>query len=626
MTNRPRQLRFPYKPAADESLCGALAAACHDSRVRSIKQVLSNGGVRVFDPGQVQVARPQVLDAVATIMKVNAAQLSSHGYTPMTRNMLALADVVVPRKVIELRRRRVGPLSLMKQPHHRAAWLNRLLPYCPESLELLVDACPSCGPLQWRYARGIGNCDHCGALIAPSGSASLAAALADDYRQAANLMSHQEDVGAEAIKALPSCIQRFSRTTLLATLLRAGIVFSSQRSWFAIHKLIEQPPTVVAQVICAGARMLRGWPHSIRTEVSALTDAMADDLVAYDALRNDLRWLTGRTSEGAELFSIALSTLDGRTADVFATGEAPYYTTTQVSRLLNISSRELKHLRDAGVVRYDKLPSEQRTRARYHSKDIDELVNLLRDCMTAGAAGAALDVPVYAVDQIAKAGYIEAVDDPRVHALRGHQVVKQSVEALVDRLRKGALQASPPSTADRLEKVLAAFPGEKPWGAAIGALLRYGARYYLPQGDLAVRRIMVDPAVVSTFQRGRAWYSGSGVGVTHIALRDAAEVLGSSFPEAVAAVNSAGLAIVRYGPGKGVCRDGLRRLAGEMAFVREVAAYTGSHHRAVYSELTRHGVPRVHGGWCRRMLVQLGLVSGSSPPPSPMADAMTTGR
>src|SRR3546814_1548206 len=83
-------------------------------------------------------------------------------------------SAVVYREDILLDRRRISPLTLQTSEHHRAAWLLGLLPYCPLSLERLVDECPNCPgkKLGWRRSWGIANCERCGELVPPSSARS----------------------------------------------------------------------------------------------------------------------------------------------------------------------------------------------------------------------------------------------------------------------------------------------------------------------------------------------------------------------------------------------------------------------------------------------------------------------
>lgn len=68
------------------------------------------------------------------------------------------------RRRLEIKNRRVSPASLRASAHHRARWQIRLLPFCSESWEYLIDTCPSdaCGkPLRWGDCLEVDRCEHC---------------------------------------------------------------------------------------------------------------------------------------------------------------------------------------------------------------------------------------------------------------------------------------------------------------------------------------------------------------------------------------------------------------------------------------------------------------------------------
>lgn len=222
---RRKRLRFECEPVADESAVGAFTAACHRHRLRSIASGLEGGGIRLSRPGSIQVAPPATLDAAAHVMRVDPGKLRAVAFTATERrDRVALGDLVMPRVAFDWERRRIGPITLRGRPHHRVAWLNLLLPYCPESLELLVDACPECGPLGWRYTRGVAACEECGSTVPPSDQASLETEFADDYRHFADLVSRDTAATPAPVRRLPANLHLFSRTALVGVLLRAGIV------------------------------------------------------------------------------------------------------------------------------------------------------------------------------------------------------------------------------------------------------------------------------------------------------------------------------------------------------------------------------------------------------------------
>ncbi len=354
--------------------------------------------------------------------------------------------------------------------------------------------------------------------------------------------------------------------------------------------------------------MLIDWPGSIRAAVAIRKERIADDMQAYDALRADLRWLTAKTSEGERLLAYAFATLDGRTSDTFTTGSENYYTATEANLLLRTASYELTKLRDSGAVRFDKLPSNKRMRARYHMGDVDTLKQLLDDSLTPGAAAVALDLPVYAVEQIAAYGHLAVHDHPGVVSLRGVQVGARSVAMLLERLRRTAKISQPPPKYVGLRTALSSYPGEKSWGLVISAMLAAEIPFCIQGDNLSLRRIMIDPAHLADMALSSARPTKNCLGISHHSLRDVCEIFVVGFEEGAAAVTSANLEVVRYGAGKGIPRKGLANLITEIAFVGEAAAFTGRRGIPLHHEFVRIGVPRICGAWSREVLADLGFV------------------
>jgi len=117
---------------------------------------------------------------------------------------MTFEDLVLSRSRFETRRRRIASIALAAGGRHRVGWMDRLLPYCPETLERLVDSCSECaGPLLWTGAGRIDVCGRCGETVQPSAAAPLPAALAEDYRAFAGLSSPIRGYRLPILAALP---------------------------------------------------------------------------------------------------------------------------------------------------------------------------------------------------------------------------------------------------------------------------------------------------------------------------------------------------------------------------------------------------------------------------------------
>jgi hypothetical protein len=393
-----KRLRFTYDPDPRESVVGALAAACREHHLHRITTALEGSGIHLNRIGAIQFAPPETVERLARILQTEPARIKAIAFSRSERrDKITLGDLTAPRSAFEFERRWIGPLSLRIQPFHRSAWMNRLLSYCPESLELLVDACPICGPLGWRRTRGIDACEECGEPIAPSPEPLLPLNIADDYSLFAGFMSRDAAVGAGAVNELPEGVQPFSRTTLTSIAIRSSVVSTSGCARWGIETLVEQHLRTVAKIVASAAALLRGWPASMQGAADARLSDIPDDLVAYEQMRRDIRWISqGAGDEGRQLVAIAFPDVDGRKVQTFAK-ETRFYTATETNTALWTSSRELALLRGLKALRWDELPSGRRKRARYDADDVDELRLLLRRSISPETVASRFKVPVYVV-------------------------------------------------------------------------------------------------------------------------------------------------------------------------------------------------------------------------------------
>lgn len=606
-----KRLRFEYVPDPRESLVGALAAACRQHRLHDIPTALEGGGIQMPRTGLIQCTGPDTIERLARIMRTESENLHAIAFAPTDqRRLVALADLQAPRRFFDFERRRIAPQSLQAKPYHRSDWLNRLLPYCPESLELLVDVCPVCGPLGWRHTRGIAACEKCGDPIPPSSEDPLPVASADDYRLFADLMSRNPDIGQNAVQQLPDAMQAFSRTALVNVALKAAVISSLEFSGRGVDRLLSADAAIVADVVGRGAALLRGWPASIRSFTDARLGEIAGNVAAYDAMRRDIRWIAQRSvAEEQQLVAMAFPDIDGRKVKTFAK-DVRYYTATETNTLLWTSSRQLEQLRKSAALRWEELPGGLRKRVRYDADDVDELRRILRNSVSPEAVGARFELPVYAIGQMIALELLEAHDHAGAVILQGQQLRTGSVDDFARHLHATAIRQTPPAGFVPLRSAMMRFPGEKPWARVLKAMRDRHIPFYVEGTQGATTRNMhVNPARLPRAPLSQTERGDEILILTHVAIRDACEILGLGFEETANATASAKIEIIRRKKGKGVARDDLVNLAASIASTGEAAAFSNRNAVELYHELKRLGVTRLHDAWCRRSLVELGLVN-----------------
>lgn len=614
-----KRLSFGYDPHQRESVIGALAQACHAHRLPRISSALEGGGIPSGRAILIQCASDETLRRLARILRTDVARLSSVAFSRSgSRHSVLLGDLIAPRSCFEFERRWIGPLSLDEAPFHRSAWLNRLLPYCPESLELLVQTCPTCGPLGWHRTRGVHACENCGEHITPSTELPLPPDHAEDYRLFSDLMSRDVAIGAQAVERLPANIRRFSRTTLTGIAVRSSIVSGAGRTRWGFDKLIEQSPETVAGISSAAAALLRKWPQSIQQMVDARMAVVHGDLSGYERVRSDIRWIArGIGEEGREFVASAFPNVDGRKVDTFAKTGSRYYTASKANAVLRSTSNHLAALRGAEALSWEELPSGKRKRARYDADDVDELRLLLCRSISAEGVAARLEVPVYAVGQLVKLGLLKANENPGALLLQRRKLDVSSFETFTHDLEAAAIRGLPPRGYTSLRSALIKYPGEKPWARVLSVLLKKGIPFFVDGSTFVTARNMhVDPMLLGPLPLASHERSEDAMDLTFVSMRDASEILGAGFDETTFALTSAKIATIRHGKGKGVPREAVQHLAARISFTGESALFSNRTAVGLYHQFTREGVPKIHGGWCRQTLVERGLAlnPGDMPP------------
>lgn len=230
-----RRLRFDLDMMDDESIPGAIARGVHSHVLVRTRPVLEAAGVELKHAGYSQLATPDELERLAYVVRCSPSRMSANaGERFVPREATRVSDVrfgrhLVPRAYLELNQRRISPLSLEERDHHRLAWMNLLLPYCPESLEQLTSACALCNAkLGWHYAKGIGFCEHCGREVARSAEPPLEDELADDYRLFARLSSPDPRGVTKAWRRCRPCFNPSLPTRSSAS--RSSLAVSSRTS------------------------------------------------------------------------------------------------------------------------------------------------------------------------------------------------------------------------------------------------------------------------------------------------------------------------------------------------------------------------------------------------------------
>lgn len=612
-----RRLRFDLDLRPGESIPGAVARAVGSHGLASVYPVMASAGLgHWLRPGLTQLLPEADLRRLAHVIRCDpdalagmaGERLEHDGSGKVVLQRVRFGNLVLFRSHLDLLARRISPLTLHGGGHHRAAWLNVLMPFCPESLERLVATCARCGKgLGWAHSKGIGTCEHCAIEIAPSADPPLAAAFVDDYRLFARLASGDAGARGAAVAALPTMLHRLAPGDLVRIALRSGLVCrQAPLRGVRLTGLARLDPETVASIVSTGARLLRSWPEGIRDWAGREAVRCRDDLASYNRLRDTLRRMgqgDGSFADHTELMVETFPDLDRTISHSFA-GGARYLLVHEVQLALGVAHDAVVRLREAGLLSFERVPGEgSRTRGRYNADQVETVAAVFRSSAPLTTCQAAFGLPAHAIEQFVCMELLEREEHPVVAALReGVRVRRSSMTALTDRLRKAASRKPMPLEAIRIRSAAARIGGRaKPWGAIYAALVEKRIPFWSAVSGSGPIDVRVRPADLERFDQvvfdESRWPDFPFQAEWHTA--DVGEVL-NLVPVHVERIRSmGGLGVTTRAKARWTARGEVLMLARALVSSAELAYRENTSSRRVTAVLARAGRPGRLGMWDR---------------------------
>ncbi|RZK03396.1 MAG: hypothetical protein EOO76_03095 [Novosphingobium sp.] len=515
--------------------------------------------------------------------------------------------------------RRISPASLKVSPHHRIAWLHSLLPYCPESLELLIDECPRCRKrLGWRRGWGIDTCEHCRTIIESPDAEYLPDALAGSYRGFAAIAAGISEKLKPVLAALADELRALSPLSLVLLTVELGRLLGDDED--DGRGDVRRLGTLrTAEAGARGFELLHEWPQRLRDEIATrmaiLMEAGAGGHRRFLAALRRLGDEDGRARDRVDLIRRALPEVFQHASRAYRI-ERDVIGTAEFSRLTGLSSAQLKLLRDDGsALDYAILRSGERESAQYSREHAEDLNACLRNSEPASRLAGRLGVPHYAVEQLACLGDVTMEADPRLKSVRPElRLTSASVEALMARLVDAVSDADAPDGAIPVSRAVRVIGGRcKPWGAIFEALAAGEVAAWWPAGTdtgslpkIALFRTMLVMPHAFVSLRDVAFDQAAWSGFAfarEISQRDACEILNLDNVLIRPAV-SAGRLNARKGAARGQEFElaEILDLAAEIVSAAELAPVLGVRENNVRGWLLKHRpeISEETVGWSRR--------------------------
>lgn len=618
MTSTGRRTRFAHPLMDDESIPGAVAVATREHVLVATGCVLAAADVRLKHPGLIQIASGDEIRRVAHVIGCDPEALASRGgerhrggadrRTPD----VSFGPLTMPSRFIELRTRRIAPGSLARSGHHRLAWLNLLLPYCPESLERMVDRCPGCATvLGWRVAVGLDVCEGCGKVVPASGESGLPEDLAADYRLMASLSSPGSPAVRRTLSKLPAALRGASPGTLVRLALHLGglqrrpMVVAADR-----HLVADLPAPVLAHVVALGGSMLRGWPDSVAGWIDGTISELEGDPEALEAFRNRLRRVASRVAESDELVALVTAAVPHLLRRSAREAALRRYLYRDVKRLLGLKSPQAAALHDWKGLKVSVLPGRQRQHRLYDADQIDGLLPAFRDTMAMNAFACRSGLPVYAVEQLCGAGLLEREDHQAVALTKSWICLRLASVASFDRrLAAAARREEPPARTLSLSRASARLGGrEKPWAAIYAALADGRLPFWSKAAALRPTTITVRADDLAGFDLVSFEDGIDFERADEICQLDAAELLNLPAATVGRDGDALGMPFRLSGRALTTCKRDALDVARRFAWSSEVGLHLGTPSSGVAPVLGKMGIAPVDGGWSRLALIGAGIL------------------
>ena len=527
----------------------------------------------------------------------------------------SFGSLTIPRAFLELNHRRIGPRSLATSNYHRLHWMNLLLPYCAESLELLVDTCLSCDTkLGWRFARGIGNCEACGEVVPPSTVPGLPQDLADDYRLFARLSSPHAAAVVDAQSNLPQALQTVSPDGLVNLALQLGMIATGATQKAASRmSMATMAPDKLATSAAVGAKFLRTFPAALRDWVREADEGFGEDIAATANLRTRFRFLIGRHAQ-PDIRAILKNALPNiaRYASHGLVTTKPYYLYTEVRRRLAFDNNQMANFKNCPdvVARHLSAPAKRQL-TQYDADYIDGLASVIKGASSARSLRQRLHLPFYGVEQLC----IEELVEVETHFIMGIasnqlHVRDASVDDLLSRIHAAAAREAPPAKCLKLTSATNRIGGGlKPWAGIVKAMLCGEVPFWMANRDGNFGDIMVRPNDLAPFRRVPVELRKLPGGMCQdFCQEDAAEILNIKACQIARLSSEFGLCLEKSGRRQAISRCGVLRVASCVAWPGEIGWHLGVKPQKVRYLMREEGIASIALGWDRRQLQAAGIL------------------
>jgi hypothetical protein len=291
------RLLWPVSPKIDESLIGLVSRTAADNVHGTLNATLEASGAPHHNSFNLAMIPDIDRAALAYVIRQPVHEIERRCHPLIQRRdgppVVDFFGATVPSYDLHFRRRLISPSALIRSVHHRALAQHGLVPFCHETGEYLIDACPKCArKLTWYRSRGIERCDDptCNFDLRQAPCHHIDPALLCAIAPLVRLLDPNPEIHANAVFSLPTPLRSTNRGAVFELAWRLGCIGRfgkvqdrDEHPWL--------PPEEIVTTLHAGASALRSWPSCLDEAIEAnVSDASYQRALSLAAEHRRLGW------------------------------------------------------------------------------------------------------------------------------------------------------------------------------------------------------------------------------------------------------------------------------------------------------------------------------------------------
>ncbi len=269
-------------PQTSESLNSLLMRTAEANGLSTINHVLHGIGINQLTYHYLAFTQVSEGCRLARLIGVPQAEIIERLHPELdhegSADLVEYYGIPMRRRFLDSRFRRYSPASLRKASYHRENWDVRVLPFCPESFEVLRSGCPNprCGTrLNWRGG-SINKCASCGEDLRTA-SADVVEMDRDIATWVASLVSTNAIERTDAWAKIPGALAKLGTVAVLDLLVIFGAlsVDPTEKLSRPVLQRIRSGDFAgwTMPMLLAGGKILRDWPDGFFQLVRDLVEA-----------------------------------------------------------------------------------------------------------------------------------------------------------------------------------------------------------------------------------------------------------------------------------------------------------------------------------------------------------------